>query len=90
MIPYGHPATAFEDYYASRQMAYAAGHMPNVRRDENMQVLSISGGDPAPCHRVAQMSDDSVADLRARNHLRRLAGSPSPTSPAPQPVAQPC
>lgn len=33
MIPYGHPAEpAFEDCYASRQMAYAAGNMPNVRR----------------------------------------------------------
>jgi hypothetical protein len=39
--------------------------MPNVRGGENMRVLSTSDGGPASYYRVAQMSYDSVADLRA-------------------------
>lgn len=49
----GHPAdpAASEDYYASRHIPYAVEHMPNVRGDENMRVLSTSDGGPAPCYR---------------------------------------
>jgi uncharacterized protein (TIGR02118 family) len=67
LILYGHPAdpAAFEDYYTSRHIPYATGHMPNVRRAENMRVLSASDGGPAPWYRVSQLSYDSVADLRA-------------------------
>jgi len=39
--------------------------MPNVRGGENMRVLSTSDGGPASYYRVAQMSYDSMADLRA-------------------------
>ena len=67
LILYGNPAdpAAFEDYYISRHIPYATGHMPNVRAAENMRVLSTSDGGPAPYYRVSQLSYDSVADLRA-------------------------
>jgi hypothetical protein len=46
-------------------MAYAAGHLPSVRgRREQTGALNMRQR-PGSCYRVAQMSDDSVADLRA-------------------------
>ena len=60
VIPYGHPA-AFEDYYASRQMAYAAGRMPNVHRPRTCRCSQYPEPTPAPGHRVAQMSRSSAA-----------------------------
>lgn len=67
VILYGHPAdpAAFEDYYVSRHIPYAAEHMPNVRGAENMRVLSTPEGGPAPYYRVSQLSYDSVTDLLA-------------------------
>ena len=48
VILYGHPVdtAAFEDYYASRHIPYAAKHMPNVRSAENMRVISTADGGP--------------------------------------------
>lgn len=67
VILYGHPKdpAAFEDYYANRHLPYASKHMPNVRRAENMRVISTVEGGPAPYYRVSQLSYDTADDLRA-------------------------
>ena len=66
----GHPVdpAAFEEDYANRHIPYAVERMPNVRRGENMQVLSTSDGGPALCWQAP-------ADLRA------CAGFPPLTAP---------
>lgn len=67
VILYGHPPdpAAFEDYYADHHLPFAGREMPNVRDAENARVLSTPEGEPAPFYRIAQMSYDTVADLRA-------------------------
>jgi uncharacterized protein (TIGR02118 family) len=66
IILYGQPKDpgAFEDYYSHRHPPFAQ-QMPNVRDAELSRVVGAPEGGEPPYYRIAQMSFDSVADLRA-------------------------
>jgi uncharacterized protein (TIGR02118 family) len=66
IILYGHPTdpAAFEEYYTNRHLPYAASHMPNVRGAETHTVVDSPNGGGAPFYRIAQMSYDSVSDIK--------------------------
>ncbi len=67
IILYGQPDDpgAFEDYYANRHIPYAGQHMPHVQAAENLRITTNADGGPPPYYRIAQMTYDSLQDLRA-------------------------
>lgn len=66
IILYGPPEDpeAFEDYYANHHLPFAQ-KMPNVRGAELSRVIGTPDESEPPYYRVAQLSYDSVEDLRA-------------------------
>lgn len=66
VILYGHPedSAAFEHYYATAHIPYAAGHMPNVRDARNSRVVGTPDGSRPGYYRISQLSYDDLAALR--------------------------